>query len=146
MNDLCRTDCLGAMSLALVQPQLEAIIAACRKHHVAHLHAFGSVLRPDYRPGESDKDLLVDLLSMDASNLYRAYFALLNDLRQGLASRDDLVTEDAVRNPIGRLPGVNYLGGSGAVDLVTRVQPARMPKWLGEQKSNGTTGPAHTVE
>jgi hypothetical protein len=91
MNDLCRTDCLGAMSLALVQPQLEAVTAACRKHHVVRSHAFGSVLRPDYRPGESDIALLVEFLPLDASNLYRAYFALLNDLRQGLAARVDLV-------------------------------------------------------
>ena len=28
------------------------------------------------------------------------YFALLNDLRQGLAARVDLVMADAVRNPI----------------------------------------------
>ena len=88
------------MTLALAQPQLEAITAACRKHHLARLHAFGSVLRPDYRPGESDIDLLVEFLPLDASNIYLAYFALLNDLRQGLASRDDVVMEDAVRNPI----------------------------------------------
>jgi predicted nucleotidyltransferase len=67
---------------------------------VARLHAFGSVLRPDYRPGESDIDLLVEFLPLDASNIYLAYFALLNDLRQGLASRDDVVMADAVRNPI----------------------------------------------
>ena len=60
------------MTLALAQPQLEAITAACRKHHEARLHAFGSVLRPDYRPGESDIDLLVEFLPLDASNLYRA--------------------------------------------------------------------------
>ena len=100
MEDLCRTDCLGAMTLALGQPQLDAITAACRKHHVASLHAFGSVLRQDYRPGESDIDLLVEFLPLDASNLYRTYFALLNDLRQGLAARVDLVMADAVRNPI----------------------------------------------
>ena len=100
MGDQCRADRLGAMTLALAQPQLEAITAACRKHHVARLHAFGSVLRPDYRPGESDIDLLVEFLPMDASKLYRAYFALLNDLRQGLAARVDLVMADAVRNPI----------------------------------------------
>ena len=29
------------MSLALAQPQLDAIAAACRRHHVARLHAFG---------------------------------------------------------------------------------------------------------
>jgi predicted nucleotidyltransferase len=100
MEHLCRADCLGAMTLALAQPQLEAITAACKKHHVARMHAFGSVLRLDYRPGESDIDLLVEFLPLDASNLYRAYFALLNDLRQGLAARVDLVMADAVRNPI----------------------------------------------
>jgi predicted nucleotidyltransferase len=88
------------MSLALAQPQLDAIAAACRRHHVARLHAFGSVLRSDFRPGESDIDLLVEFQPLDASTLYRTYFALLNDLRQGLASRVDLVMADAVRNPI----------------------------------------------
>ena len=87
------------MSLALAQPQLDAIAAACRRHHVARLHAFGSVLRPDFRPGESDIDLLVEFQPLDASTLYQTYFALLNDLRQGLASRVDLVMADAVRNP-----------------------------------------------
>ena len=89
----------GAMSIALAQPQLDAIAAACRRHHVARLHAFGSVLRPDYRPGESDIDLLVEFQPLDASNLYKNYFALLNELRQGLASWVDLVMVDAVRNP-----------------------------------------------
>jgi predicted nucleotidyltransferase len=45
----------------LSQPQLAAIVEACQQHRAARLHAFGSVLRPDYRPGESDLDLLVEL-------------------------------------------------------------------------------------
>ena len=49
--------------------------------------------------GESDIDLLVEFQPLDASSLYKAYFALLNDLRQGLTSRVDLVMPDAVRNP-----------------------------------------------
>ncbi len=87
------------MSLALAQPQLDAIADACRRHHVARMDVFGSVLRPDYRPGESDIDLLVEFLPLDAGSLYKAYFALLNDLRLGLASRVDLVMADAVCNP-----------------------------------------------
>jgi predicted nucleotidyltransferase len=46
------------MTGALAANQLEAIASACRRHRVARLHAFGSVLTPDYRPGESDIDLL----------------------------------------------------------------------------------------
>jgi len=87
------------MPLALAQPQLDAIADACRRHHVARLDVFGSVLRSDYRPGESDIDLLVEFQPLDPSTLYKAYFALLNDLRVGLASRVDLVMADAVRNP-----------------------------------------------
>jgi hypothetical protein len=87
------------MSLALAQPQLDAIADACRRHPVARLDAFGSVLRSDYRPGESDIDLLVEFQPLDPASLYKAYFALLNDLRIGLASRVDLVMADAVRNP-----------------------------------------------
>jgi predicted nucleotidyltransferase len=45
---------------------------------------FGSVLRPDYRPGESDIDLLVEFHPLDPASLYKAYFALLNDLLRGL--------------------------------------------------------------
>lgn len=87
------------MSIVLAQPQLELIAAACRRNHVARLHAFGSVLRPDYHPGESDIDLLVEFQPLDASSLYKAYFALLNDLRQVLATPVDLVMADAVHNP-----------------------------------------------
>ena len=66
---------------------------------MARLDAFGSVLRSDYRPGESDIDLLVEFQPLDPASLYKAYFALLNDLRIGLASQVDLVMADAVRNP-----------------------------------------------
>jgi predicted nucleotidyltransferase len=49
------------MTLALTQPQLDAMTSACRRHRVARLHAFGSVVGPDFRPGESDIDLLVGI-------------------------------------------------------------------------------------
>lgn len=87
------------MPLALSQSQLDAISAACRRHHVAHLHAFGSVLRSDYRPGVSDIDLLVEFEPCDATTLYRSYFALLNELRQGVGAEIDLVMDDTITNP-----------------------------------------------
>ena len=74
------------MSFALAQPQLDAIADACRRHHVARMNVFGSVLRSDYRPGESDIDLLVEFLPLDSCSLYKA-------------SQIDLVMADAVRNP-----------------------------------------------
>ena len=87
------------MTSALAPNQLEAIIDACRRHRVERLHAFGSVLRPDYRPGESDIDLLVEFQPDAPEALYKTYFSLLNELRQSLATRIDLVMADAIRNP-----------------------------------------------
>ena len=87
------------MTSALAPSQLEAIIDACRRHRVARLHAFGSVLRTDYRPGESDIDLLVEFQPDAPEALYKTYFSLLNELRQSLATRIDLVMADAIRNP-----------------------------------------------
>ena len=87
------------MTSALAPNQLEAITNACRRHRVARLHAFGSVLRPDYQPGESDIDLLVEFQPDAPDVLYKTYFSLLNELRQSLATRIDLVMVDAIRNP-----------------------------------------------
>ncbi|WP_043368733.1 nucleotidyltransferase family protein [Cyanobium sp. PCC 7001] len=87
------------MTIALTPQQREAITEACRRHHVARLHAFGSVVGSQYQPGVSDIDLLVEFPPCDAGALYKAYFSLLNELRQQLPAPVDLVMEDAVRNP-----------------------------------------------
>jgi predicted nucleotidyltransferase len=90
------------MTIALAQPQLDAIAAACRLHHVARLHVFGSVLRPDYRPGESDIDLLVEFEDLQPTELVEAYFGLEQQLTESVGSSIDLVMATAVRNPIVR--------------------------------------------
>jgi len=90
------------MTIALAKPQLDAIAAACRQHHVARLYAFGSVLRPDYRPGESDIDLLVEFEDLQPTELVEAYFGLEQQLTESMGSAIDLVMAKAVRNPIVR--------------------------------------------
>jgi hypothetical protein len=87
------------MKTALAPSQLDAMTSACRRHRVARLYVFGSVLRPDFRPGESDIDLLVEFQPDAPEALYKTYFSLLNELRQSLATRIDLVMADAIRNP-----------------------------------------------
>jgi len=89
----------GAMAIALTPKQLEAITEACRRHPVARLHAFGSVVGSHYQPGVSDIDLLVEFHPCDPGVVYKAYFSLLNELRQQLPAPVDLVMADAVRNP-----------------------------------------------
>jgi predicted nucleotidyltransferase len=90
------------MTIGLAQPQLDAIAAACRQHHVARLHVFGSVLRPDYMPGESDIDLLVEFEDLQPTELVEPYFGLEQELIESMGSSIDLVMATAVRNPIVR--------------------------------------------
>lgn len=90
------------MSFALAQSQRDAITAACQQHHVARLHAFGSVLRADYRPGQSDIDLLVEFQPMDPADLVEAYFGLEQKLCRSMGAEVDLVMASAIHNPIVR--------------------------------------------
>jgi uncharacterized protein len=87
------------MAIALTPHQREAITEACRRHKVASLHAFGSVVGSHFQPGVSDIDLLVEFQTCDPAALYTSYFSLLNELRQRLPAPVDLVMADAVRNP-----------------------------------------------
>ena len=41
------------------QPDAAILAAFCRRHNIARLSLFGSVLRPDFRP-DSDIDILVE--------------------------------------------------------------------------------------
>jgi predicted nucleotidyltransferase len=78
--------------------QRDLIVQACSRHNVAHLDVFGSALRDDFRPGESDVDLLVEFHIMDPFALADAYFGLLDELRSVLGPNIDLVMADALKN------------------------------------------------
>ena len=82
----------------LVQDKCEAIAELCARHGVARLDVFGSVLRDDYRPGESDLDLLVEFAPMDGYAKAVAYFDLLDELHDLLGVEVDLVMTGAVKN------------------------------------------------
>jgi len=74
------------------------IAAACARHGVVRLDAFGSALREDFRPDESDLDLLVEFAPMEPYARVDAYFGLLEELRAALGLQIDLVMVGAVKN------------------------------------------------
>lgn len=76
----------------------QAIAELCARFGVVRLDAFGSALRDDFRPGESDVDLLVEFAAMEPHDLADAYFGLLDELRALLGADVDLVMADVVRN------------------------------------------------
>ncbi len=84
--------------IGLIESKREAIAEACARHGVARLEVFGSGLRADVRPDNSDLDLLVELKPMEPYARVEAYFGLLNDLRDLLNRKIDLVMVGAVKN------------------------------------------------
>ena len=84
--------------IGVLESQRERIAAACARHGVRRLDAFGTAVHGHFRPGDSDVDLLVELGPMDTYARVDAYFGLLDDLRDILGAKVDLVMVDAVKN------------------------------------------------
>jgi len=82
----------------VLEMKRQAIAEACVRHGVARLDAFGSALRDDFRPGDSDVDLLVEFKPMEPYARVDAYFGLLEELRVLLGLKIDLVMVGAVKN------------------------------------------------
>ena len=82
-----------------LESKLGAIAEVCVRHGVARLDVFGSALRDDFRPGESDLDLLVEFASMEPYARVDAYFGMLEELRALLGLEVDLIIAGAVKNP-----------------------------------------------
>ena len=83
----------------LLECKREAIARVCKRYGVARLHAFGSALRADFRPDESDLDLLVEFGPMEPYARVDAYFGMLDELRALLNREIDLVMIGAIKNP-----------------------------------------------
>jgi len=84
--------------VAVLEEERDEIAALCRKYGVQHLYVFGSVPVEDFRPGESDVDMLVELGPMDDHTKAHAYFDMLDELRGLLGAEVDLVMAGAVKN------------------------------------------------
>ena len=84
--------------VGILESKREQIAAACARHGVLRLDAFGSAVRGDFCPGDSDVDLLVEFGPMDVYARVDAYFDLLDDFRGILGTEVDLVMVGAVKN------------------------------------------------
>jgi uncharacterized protein len=84
--------------VAIVEGKRDAIAALCRRYGVVRLFVFGSALGEDFRPGQSDVDLLVEFGPMSGHEKAHAYFDLLDELSRLLGTDVDLVMAGAVKN------------------------------------------------
>lgn len=84
--------------VAVLEDKTDAIAALCRKYSVVRLYAFGSALRDDFHPGESDIDLLVEFAPIGGHAKMHAYFDMLDELQTLLGTKVDLVMVGALHN------------------------------------------------
>lgn len=84
----------------LLEDNRRAIEDLCQRYRIARLDVFGSALRDDFRPGESDLDLLVEFGPMSPYERADAYFGFLDELRSLIGIDIDLVVSGAVKNRI----------------------------------------------
>ena len=78
----------------------EEITSTCLRYGIKRLFIFGSALRDDFRPGESDIDLLVEFGPLEVTKLFHAYLDAREAFRKIFQADVDLVMHDAVKNKI----------------------------------------------
>lgn len=84
----------------VLQSRLSEVRELSRRHGVATLSAFGSVLTPAFDPKRSDIDLLVSFIDPDLGPWMRRFFEFQRDLESLLGIKVDLVLESGLVNPV----------------------------------------------
>ncbi|HET19184.1 MAG TPA: hypothetical protein ENO16_01060, partial [Chromatiales bacterium] len=75
-----------------IEESRDELSRLCQKHDVRRLALFGSAAGPDFKPGRSDLDFLVEFKDLSPSDYAEAYFGLWEDLQALFSSEVDLVT------------------------------------------------------
>lgn len=87
---------------ALVNDKRDAIAALCRQSSARRLDLFGSAVRPDFDPLQSDLDFVVVFDELPPVSYANAFFDLKQGLESLFARPVDLVVDRAIRNPFFR--------------------------------------------
>lgn len=77
----------------------ESLERICQRHAVSSLAVFGSALRRDFDPSQSDVDFVVEFKPMTPVEHKNAYFGMLSDLEELFGRPVDLVEPRSLENP-----------------------------------------------
>jgi len=83
-----------------IDEKLEEIAAACQRYGIVRLFVFGSALRNDFKPGESDIDLLVEFGPVEITKRFHVFLDAREAFRNIFQANVDLVMQGAVKNKI----------------------------------------------
>jgi predicted nucleotidyltransferase len=83
-----------------IDEKREEIAEAYQRYGIKRLFIFGSALREDFRPGESDIDLLVEFGPIDISKKFHTFLEARAAFSKILQAEVDLVMSGAVKNKV----------------------------------------------
>ena len=83
-----------------IDEKREEIAETCQRYGIERLFIFGSALREDFRPGESDIDLLVEFGPIDISKKFHTFLEARAAFSKILQAEVDLVMSGAVKNKV----------------------------------------------
>jgi uncharacterized protein len=84
----------------IVTAHLDEVRALCEKYSVKRLILFGSAVKGEFRPGQSDIDFLVEFLpGASGRGFAHPYFQLETALHELLGLEVDLIEPSAISNP-----------------------------------------------
>ena len=83
-----------------IDDKLEEIAAVCQRYGIERLFVFGSALRDDFKPGESDIDLLVEFGPLEITKRFHVFLDAREAFRNIFQADVDLVMQGAVKNKI----------------------------------------------
>jgi predicted nucleotidyltransferase len=83
-----------------IDDKLQDIAAICKRYGIQRLFVFGSALREDFNPGESDIDLLAEFGPLDITRRFHVFLDAREAFKTIFQADVDLVMEGAVKNQI----------------------------------------------
>ena len=84
--------------MKLIETNIQAIIALCKKHKVNKLFVFGSILTNRFND-DSDVDLVVDFKKAEVEDYFDNYFDFKYSLEDLFGREVDLLEEQTIKNP-----------------------------------------------
>jgi predicted nucleotidyltransferase len=82
----------------LIELHIDKLKHLCKKHKVAKLFVFGSILSDQFNK-DSDIDLIVEFMDVDLNEYADNYFNLKFSLEDIFKREVDLLEEKAIKNP-----------------------------------------------
>ena len=84
--------------MTLIDRNIDTIRSLCKKHKVAKLFVFGSILTDHFRKN-SDIDFIVDFQNMELYDYADNYFEFKTSLEKIFKRNIDLLENQAINNP-----------------------------------------------